>query len=144
SSPGVHQGYEYSRTQNPTRAAFEAALADAERGAAGFAFASGLAAEAAVLELLEHGSHIIASNDVYGGSWRLFNRVRTRSAGLAVTHVDAGDVGAIEAAITPRTALIWVETPGNPLLRLADLDAVAALARRHRLLTVVDNTFASP
>jgi cystathionine gamma-lyase len=144
SSPGVHQGFEYARGQNPTRAAFEAALADAEGGGAGFAFASGLAAEAAVLELLAHGSHVVASEDLYGGTWRLFHRVRNYSANLAVAHVDTGDLDAIEAAITPRTALIWVETPGNPLLRLADLGGVAAIARRHQVLTVVDNTFASP
>jgi cystathionine gamma-lyase len=144
SSPGKHQGWEYSRSQNPTRAAFEAALADAEGGAAGFAFASGLAAEATVLDLLEHGQHIIASRDVYGGTWRLFHQVRARSANLSVTHVDTGDVGAVEAAITPATALIWVETPSNPLLELTDLGAIAALARRRGLLTVVDNTFASP
>jgi cystathionine gamma-lyase len=144
SSPGVHQGFEYARGQNPTRAAFEAALADAEGGCAGFAFASGLAAEAAVLKLIAHGSHVVASDDLYGGTWRLFHRVRNHSANLAVDHVDTGDLEAIEAAITPRTALIWVETPSNPLLRLADLGCVAAIARRYRVLTVVDNTFASP
>lgn len=144
SSPGVHLGFEYSRSQNPTRSAFEAALADAEGGAAAFAFASGLAAEAAVLELLEHGSHVIASNELYGGSWRLFHRVRSHSANLSVTHVDTADAAAVEAAVTPRTAMVWVETPGNPTLRLADLAALAAIGRRRRLLTVVDNTFASP
>lgn len=144
SSPGKHQGWEYARSQNPTRAAFEAALADAEGGTAGFAFASGLAAEATVLDLLEHGRHIVASSDVYGGTWRLFHQVRARSANLAVTHVDTGDVDAVEAAITPQTALIWVETPSNPLLLLTDLAAIAALARRRGLITVVDNTFASP
>jgi cystathionine gamma-lyase len=144
SSPGKHQGWEYSRSQNPTRAAFEAALADAEGGATGFAFASGLAAEATVLELLEHGRHIVASRDVYGGTWRLFHQVRTHSASLSITHVDTGDVDAVEAAITPATALIWIETPSNPLLELTDLRAIAALARRRGLMTVVDNTFASP
>lgn len=144
SSPGVHLGFEYARSQNPTRAAFEAALADAEGGAAAFAFASGLAAEAAVLDLLEHGSHVIAGNELYGGSWRLFHRVRSHSANLSVSHVDTADAAAVEAAITPRTALIWAETPGNPTLRLADLAALAALGRRHGILTVVDNTFASP
>jgi cystathionine gamma-lyase len=144
SSPGVHQGFEYARSQNPTRAAFEAALADAEGGVAAFAFASGLAAEATVLDLLEHGSHVVASDDVYGGSWRLFHRVRSHSAKLSVTHVDTANADAVEAAVTPRTALIWVETPGNPLLRLADLGAVAAIGRRLRILTLVDNTFASP
>ena len=144
SSPGVHQGFEYARSQNPTRAAFEAALADSEGGVAAFAFASGLAAEATVLDLLEHGSHVIASEDVYGGSWRLFHRVRSHSAKLSVTHVDTANAEAVEAAVTPRTALIWVETPGNPLLGLADLGAIAAIGRRLRVLTLVDNTFASP
>jgi cystathionine gamma-lyase len=144
SSPGVHLGFEYARSQNPTRAAFEAALADAEGGAAAFAFASGLAAEATLLDLLEHGSHVIASDELYGGSWRLFHRVRSHSANLSVTHVDTADAAAVEAAITPRTAFIWVETPGNPTLRLADLAALAAIGRRHGIRTVVDNTFASP
>ena len=144
SSPGVHLGFEYSRSQNPTRAAFEAALADAEGGIAAFAFASGLAAEAAVLDLLEHGSHVVASDELYGGSWRLFHRVRARSANLSVTHVDMADPAAVEAAVTPRTALLWAETPGNPTLRLADLAALAAIGRRRGILTVVDNTFASP
>src|SRR5215475_14153153 len=144
SSPGVHLGFEYARSQNPTRAAFEAAIADAEGGVAAFAFASGLAAEAAVLDLLEHGSHVIASNELYGGSWRLFHRVRNRSANLSVTHVDTADEAAVEAAVTPRTAVIWAETPGNPTLRLADLAALAAIGRRRGILTVVDNTFASP
>ena len=144
SSPGVHLGFEYARSQNPTRAAFEAALADAEGGIAAFAFASGLAAEAAVLDLLEHGSHMVASNELYGGSWRLFHRVRNRSANLSVSHVDTADAAAVEAAVTPRTALIWVETPGNPTLRLGDLAAVAAIGRQRGILTVVDNTFASP
>ena len=144
SSPGVHQGFEYARSQNPTRMAFEAALADSEGGVAGFAFASGLAAEATVLDLLEHGSHVVASEDIYGGSWRLFHRVRSHSAKLSVTHVDTANAQAVEAAMTPRTALIWVETPGNPLLRLADLGAIAAIGRQRRILTLVDNTFASP
>ena len=144
SSPGVNTGWEYSRSGNPTRAAFEAALAELEGGAAGFAFASGLAAEAAVLELLDHGAHVVASDDLYGGSWRLFHRVRERSAGLSVTHVDASDRAAVEAAIRPSTRMIWVETPGNPLLRIADLAAIAALGHERGLLTVADNTFASP
>jgi cystathionine gamma-lyase len=144
SSPGVHQGFEYARSQNPTRAAFEAALADSEGGVAAFAFASGLAAEATVLDLLEHDSHVIASDDVYGGSWRLFHRVRSHSAKLSVTHVDTANAEAVEAAAMARTALIWVETPGNPLLRLADLGAIAAIGRRLGILTLVDNTFASP
>ena len=144
SSPGVHQGWEYARSQNPTRAAFEAALAEVEGGAAGFAFASGLAAESAVLELLPHGSHIVASDDVYGGSWRLFHRVRGPAAGLRVTHADTADLAAIEEALQPDTKAIWIETPGNPLLRLADLAAIARLARARGILTIADNTFASP
>lgn len=144
SSSGVHRGWEYSRSQNPTRAAFENGLADIENGAAGFAFASGLAAEAAVLELLPHGAHVVVSEDVYGGTWRLFHRVRAASAGLTVTHADAGDPEAVRAALTPRTALIWVETPGNPLLRIADLAGIAAIGRERGILTVADNTFASP
>ena len=144
SAPGVHQGWEYSRSQNPTRAAFEAGLAELEGGAAAFAFASGLAAETAVLELLEHGSHVIASDDVYGGTWRLFNRVRGHSANLSVTHVDTSDPAAVEAAVTPRTAIIWVESPGNPLLKIADLAAIAAIAKKRGIISVADNTFASP
>ncbi|MBB5046939.1 cystathionine gamma-lyase [Rhodopseudomonas rhenobacensis] len=143
-APGVHKGYEYARSQNPTRAAFEAAIADAERGHAAFAFASGLAAEAAILDLAPHGSHVVASEDLYGGSWRLFHRVRNHSANLEATHVDPADPAAIRAAIRPNTAFIWIETPSNPLLRLADLEAVAAIGREHGVLTVVDNTFASP
>lgn len=143
-APGQHKGYEYSRSQNPTRAAFEAGLAAIEGGKAGFAFASGLAAENAVLDLLEHGSHVIVSEDVYGGSWRLFHRVRARTANLSITHVDASDPAAIRAAITPQTRLIWVESPGNPLLKIADLTAIAAIAREHGALSVADNTFASP
>jgi cystathionine gamma-lyase len=144
SSPGVHKGFEYARSQNPTRAAFEAGLAALEGGAAAFAFASGLAAEAAVLELIEHGSHVVVSDDVYGGTWRLLHRVRSHSANLSVSHVDAGDPAAVEAAITPRTRLIWVESPGNPLLSIADLAAIAAIGRQRGILTVADNTFASP
>ncbi|HIJ61818.1 MAG TPA: aminotransferase class I/II-fold pyridoxal phosphate-dependent enzyme [Rhodospirillaceae bacterium] len=144
SSPGHHLGFEYSRSCNPTRSAFESALAELEGGAAAFAFASGLAAEAVILELLEHGSHIVASDDIYGGTWRLFHRVRSESANLAVTHVDAADPAAIERAITPRTGMIWIETPGNPLLKLADLEAVGEIARRRHVLAVADNTFASP
>ncbi len=143
-SPGVHKGFEYSRSHNPTRFAFERAVADLESGAAGFAFASGLAAISTVLELLDAGAHVIASDDLYGGSFRLFDKVRTRSAGLSFSFVDLSDLDAIEAAITPKTRLIWVETPTNPMLRLCDLEAIAALARRRRVWTAADNTFASP
>lgn len=144
SSPGEHKGFEYSRSQNPTRFAFERAIADLESGTAGFAFASGLAAASTILEILDSGAHVIASDDLYGGSFRLFDKVRKRSAGLTFSFVDMGDVSAIEAAIRPETKMIWVETPTNPMLRLADLEAIAALARRRGLITVADNTFASP
>lgn len=144
SSPGVHRGWEYGRTHNPTRQAFERCIADLESGAAGFAFASGLAAIATTLELLDAGAHIIASDDLYGGSFRLFERVRKRSAGLRVSFVDFRDLEAIESAIRPDTRMIWIETPTNPMLRLVDLAAVAAIARRHGAISVADNTFASP
>ena len=144
SSPGVHQGFEYSRSHNPTRYALERALADLESGTRGYAFASGLAAIGTLLETLDAGDHVIASEDLYGGSFRLFERVRRRSAGLDFSFVDLSDIAAIEAAITPKTRMIWTETPTNPLLRLADLEAVAALARRRGLIAAADNTFASP
>jgi cystathionine gamma-lyase len=144
SSPGVHQGFEYSRSQNPTRFALERALADLESGTRGYAFASGLAAISTLMEALDAGDHVIASEDLYGGSFRLFERVKRRSAGLQFTFVDLADLAAVEAAITPRTRLIWVETPTNPLLRLVDLEAIAELAHRRGLLTAADNTFASP
>jgi cystathionine gamma-lyase len=144
SSPGVHTGFEYSRSQNPTRFALERGLADLESGTKGYAFASGLAAIATLLEAFDAGDHIIASEDLYGGSFRLFDKVRTRSAGLRVSYVDLADVAAIEAAIEPRTRMVWVETPTNPLLRLADLEAIAALCKARGLIAAADNTFASP
>jgi cystathionine beta-lyase/cystathionine gamma-synthase len=143
-SPGVHKGYEYSRTQNPTRFAYERCVADLESGTRAFAFASGLAATATVLDLLEPGAHVVASDDLYGGTYRLFTRVRERSAGLKVSYVDMTDARKVEAALTPATRLIWVETPTNPMLKLADLDAIGAIARRHQVLACVDNTFATP
>ena len=143
-SPGTHKGFEYSRSQNPTRMAFERCIADLESGSHGFAFASGLAAIATILELLDSGAHVIATDDLYGGSFRLFDQVRKRSAALQFSFVDMSDVSAIEAAIRPNTRMIWIETPTNPLLRLADLAAIATLARKHRLMAVADNTFASP
>ena len=143
-SPGVHKGFEYSRSQNPTRFAFERAVADLESGVRGFAFASGLAAISTTLEMLDAGAHVVASNDLYGGSFRLFDKVRTRSAGLTFSFVDLSDLAAVEAAITPATRLIWVETPTNPMLRLADLGALAALAKRRGVWIAADNTFASP
>lgn len=143
-APGEHTGWEYARSGNPTRAAFERAVAELEGGSHGFAFASGLAAEATVLELLDSGAHIVAGDDLYGGSWRLFERVRRRSAGLDISYVDATDLSAVRAAITPQTRLIWLETPTNPLLKVADLAAIAALAKEKGVLVVVDSTFASP
>jgi cystathionine beta-lyase/cystathionine gamma-synthase len=144
SSPGVHTGYEYARTQNPTRMAFERCIADLESGAYGFAFASGLGAMATVLELLDAGSHIVAVDDMYGGSWRLFERVRKRSAGLRVVYVDPNHPETLERAIHADTRVIWVESPSNPALKITDLAAVARLARPRGILTVCDNTFASP
>jgi cystathionine gamma-lyase len=143
-SPGVHKGYDYARTKNPTRLAFERCIADLESGAAGFAFASGLAGIATVFELLDAGAHVVATDDLYGGTYRLIERVRRRSAGLAATFVDFTDLAAVEAAIRPETRMLWVESPTNPLLRVIDLEAVAGLARRRGILAVADNTFASP
>jgi cystathionine gamma-lyase len=144
SSPGVHKGYEYARTQNPTRMAFERCVADLENGVQGYAFASGLAASATILDTLDTGSHVIALDDLYGGSYRLFERVRKRSAGLDFTFMDMTDPSKIEAAIKPNTKMIWVESPSNPLLKLVDLSAVAAIAKKHKLIAVADNTFATP
>jgi cystathionine gamma-lyase len=144
SSPGVHQGFEYSRTHNPTRFAWERCVASLEGGTRGFAFASGLAATATLLDLLDSGDHVVAMDDLYGGSYRLFERVRRRSAGLDFSFADLTDPAAFEAAITPKTKLVWVETPTNPLLKIVDLAAVSAIAKKHGLLMVVDNTFASP
>src|SRR5215471_6567830 len=143
-SPGVHKGYDYGRTKNPTRMAFERCIADLEGGAAAFAFASGLAAIAAVLECLDHGAHIVAVDDLYGGTRRLFERVRKRSSGLLASYIDLSDAAALKAAIRPTTRLLWIESPTNPLLKLVDLERVAAIARAHGILAVADNTFASP
>ena len=143
-SPGVHKGYDYARTQNPTRMAYERCVASLESGTRGFAFASGMAATATVLELLDAGDHVVACDDLYGGTFRLFERVRRRSAGLDFSFVDFSDPGALLAALKPRTKMIWIETPSNPLLKLIDLKAVAELGKSRRFLTVADNTFASP
>jgi cystathionine beta-lyase len=143
-SPGQHQGYEYSRTANPTRAAFEACVADLESGHRGYAFASGMAAIATILELLKPGDHIIATDDLYGGTYRLFEKVRLRSAGIKTSFVDFSQMENILAEIRPETRMIWVETPTNPLLKIVDLKKIATLAKKHQLLCVVDNTFASP
>jgi cystathionine gamma-lyase len=144
SSPGVHTGYEYARSQNPTRMAFERCVADLESGAHGYAFSSGMAAMGTVLELLDAGSHIVAVDDMYGGAWRMFERVRKRSAGLRVTYVDPNRAGSVEQALQPDTKVIWAETPSNPLLKVTDLAAIARVAKARKILTVCDNTFASP
>ena len=144
SSPGVHQGFEYSRTHNPTRFAWERCVAALEGGSRGFAFASSLAATSTVLELLDSGDHVVAMDDLYGGSYRLFERVRRRSAGLDFSFVDLCDLAAFEAAIGPKTKMVWIETPTNPMLKIVDIAAVAQIARKHGLRVVVDNTFASP
>jgi len=143
-SPGVHKGYEYSRTQNPTRMAYERCVADLESGEDGFAFASGMAATATILELIDSGSHVLAMDDLYGGTRRLFHDVRERSANLEFSFVDLCDVEAAEAALQDNTRMIWIESPSNPLLRIVDLAAITKLAERRDLLIVVDNTFATP
>jgi cystathionine gamma-lyase len=143
-SPGVHKGFDYARSINPTRLAYERCIADLEGGARGFAFASGLAAMATTLELLDSGAHVIASDDLYGGTFRLFERVRRRSANLDFTFVDLTDVSRLQGAVKETTRLIWVETPSNPLLKLVDLEEVARFAAEKRLLSICDNTFASP
>jgi cystathionine gamma-lyase len=143
-SPGVHKGYEYSRTQNPTRIAYEKCVADLEGGSAGFAFASGMATTATILDLLDSGSHVIAMDDLYGGSYRLFERVRRRSAGLDFTLLDLADLDAVKAAVKPNTRMIWAETPTNPMLKLVDLARLGAFAKKRGLILVVDNTFCSP
>ena len=144
SSPGEHQGFEYSRTHNPTRFAYERCVASLEGGSRGYAFASGMAATSTVMELLDAGSHVVAMDDIYGGTFRLFERVRKRTAGLQFSFVDLTDLAALEAAITPQTKMVWIETPTNPMLKIVDIAAVTAVAKRHGLIVVVDNTFASP
>ena len=143
SAPGVHQGYDYSRTANPTRRAYERCLADLEGGRFGFAFASGSAATATVLHLLNAGEHVLASDDLYAGSVRLFDRVFAKQ-GIAFDYVDMTDSQALAEAMRPQTRLVWIETPTNPLLKLIDVAAVAGIAHAHGALTAVDNTFMSP
>ena len=143
-SPGKHKGYDYSRSINPTRMAYEQCIADLEGGTRGFAFASGLAAMSTVLELLDSGSHVIVSDDLYGGTFRLFNKVRKRSANLDFTYLDLTDTTKFEKAIKPNTRMVWIETPSNPLLKIIDLDAIGKVARQHNIIAVSDNTFASP
>jgi cystathionine gamma-lyase len=144
SSPGEHKGFDYARTRNPTRDALEACIAELEGGSAAFAFASGMAAIGTVLELLDSGSHVVAMDDLYGGSYRILERVRKRSANLQATFVDLSNPENLEKAIRPNTRMVWVESPTNPLLKLVDLKAVAAMAKRRGLIAVCDNTFASP
>ena len=143
-SPGKHKGYDYARSINPTRLAYERCMADLENGDRGFAFASGLAGMATVLEILEAGSHVIASDDLYGGTFRLFERVRSKSANLEFSFIDLTDPAALKQAMRKNTRMTWVETPSNPLLKLIDLEAVARFSRENNLVTVADNTFASP
>jgi len=143
-SPGEHTGYEYSRTKNPTRFQYEEAIAALERGSHGFAFASGMAAISTVVDLLPQNSHIIAMNDLYGGTFRLFDKVRKKTSGLSVTYIDMSEEGALEAALQDNTKMIWAETPSNPLLKLVDIKKVTDFAKQHQLLSVIDNTFATP
>ena len=143
-SPGRHKGFDYARSINPTRLAYERCVADLESGALGWAFASGLAAMSTALEVIDSGSHVLVSDDLYGGTYRLFEKVRRRSANLDFTFIDMSDPAKVEAAFKPNTRMVWVETPSNPLLKLIDLAAVAQLARKHRAISVSDNTFASP
>jgi cystathionine gamma-lyase len=143
-SPGVHQGFEYSRSHNPTRFAWERCIADLEGGTRGFAFASGLAATSTILEMLDSGSHVVVMDDVYGGTYRLFERVRRRSAGLDFSFIDLNDHDALAAAIKPNTRMIWAETPTNPMLKVVDLAKLGAFAKQRGLILVVDNTFCSP
>ena len=143
-SPGVHQGYEYSRSHNPTRFAYERCVAALEGGTQGYAFASGLAATSTVLDALDSGSHVICMDDVYGGTYRLFERVRRRSAGLDFSFVDLNDMAALEAAVKPSTRMIWCETPTNPLLKIVDIARLAEFARKRGIWLAVDNTFSSP
>ena len=144
SSPGVHKGYDYARTANPTRGAWERCIADLESGTHGFAFASGMAATSTLLELIDAGSHIVAMNDLYGGTFRVFERVRRRSANLDISFVDLTQQANLVKAVRRETRMIWIETPTNPTLRLVDIAQVAQFARQRGILTVVDNTFASP
>src|SRR5213078_4071917 len=143
-SPGKHKGFDYSRSINPTRLAYEKCIADLESGTRGFAFASGLAAMSTALDLLESGSHIVVSDDLYGGTFRLFDKVRKQSAGLEFTYVNLTDASRFEKAITENTRMVWIETPSNPLLKIIDLEAIAKIAREKKIISVSDNTFATP
>ncbi|MEP6604361.1 MAG: cystathionine gamma-synthase [Spartobacteria bacterium] len=143
-SPGKHKGFDYARSINPTRLAYEKCIADLESGTRGFAFASGLAAMSTALETIDSGSHVVVSDDLYGGTFRLFNKVRKRSANLDFTFVDLTDASRFEQAVKPNTRMVWIETPSNPLLKIIDLEAIAKVAREKNIISVSDNTFASP
>jgi cystathionine gamma-lyase len=143
-SPGDHQGWEYSRSHNPTRDAYEKCIADLEGGIRGLAFASGMAAASTILELLDAGDHVLAGDDLYGGSYRLFHDVRERSANLRFTFAQIEDPDKLRSAIRPDTRLVWLETPSNPMLKIADIAATAQIAHENGALLVVDNTFATP
>jgi cystathionine gamma-lyase len=143
-SPGKHKGYDYARSINPTRLAYERCIADLESGTRGWAFASGLAAMATALEVLDSGSHVVVSDDLYGGTFRLFERVRRRSANLDFTFIDMTDPENVERAMRSNTRMVWIETPSNPLLKIIDIAAVAKIAHAHNAISVSDNTFASP
>jgi cystathionine gamma-lyase len=143
-SPGKHKGYDYARSINPTRLAYERCIADLEGGTRGWAFASGLAAMATALDVLDSGSHVVVSDDLYGGTFRLFERVRRRSANLDFTYFDLTDASKFESAIKSNTRMVWIETPSNPLLKIIDLEAIAKIAREHKIISVSDNTFATP
>ena len=143
-SPGKHKGFDYSRSINPTRLAYEKCIADLEGGTRGFAFASGLAAMSTVLELLDSGSHVVSSDDLYGGTFRLFDKVRRRSAKLDFSYVDLTNAEDFDRAIKTNTRMVWIETPSNPLLKVIDLEAIAKIAREHKIISVCDNTFATP
>ena len=142
-SPGEHKGFDYSRTSNPTRKALEICMTDLEEGGQGFAFSSGMAATATVLELLDTGDHIISMDDLYGGTYRLFENVRKRSSGLEFSYSNLSSLDGLESLLKPNSRMIWVESPSNPLLRIVDLEKVSAFAKKHNLISVCDNTFCS-
>src|SRR4051794_26817972 len=143
-SPGRHKGYDYARSINPTRLAYEKCIADLESGTRGWAFASGLAAMATALDALDSGSHVVVSDDLYGGTFRLFEKVRRRSANLDFSFVDLTDAFKFETSIKENTRMVWIETPSNPLLKIIDLEAIAKIARERKIISVSDNTFATP
>ena len=143
-SPGEHSGFEYTRSHNPTRFAYEDCVASLENGKAGFAFASGMAAINTIIDLLDAGSHIVAANDLYGGTFRLFDKVKRRTQNLEFSFVEMTNLDEVTAAIRPNTKMLWFETPSNPMLKIVDISALANIAKQHNLISVVDNTFATP